>query len=98
MLGAPSYKTLTLRNAYVILSAIMMHWVETHNVLQRKRGVAREGSMKTQETQEKRIVPAARGRRLDLERVKQLAVEHRPALAMLAKNDGPVPQHKDTRG
>ncbi|GEM_PF-6578404 len=50
--------------------------------------------MKTQETQEPRIVPAARGKRLTLKRVKQVVAEHHEALEALAKHDGPVEQPK----
>jgi len=52
--------------------------------------------MKMQDTQEQRIVQPARGKRLNLERVKQLAVEHREALTILAKNDGAVSLQKRT--
>lgn len=65
-------------------------WVETNNVVQRKHGMQGEGSMKVRETPVQRIVPTARGLRLNPEYLKRLKAEHREALEALAENDGPV--------
>jgi hypothetical protein len=48
--------------------------------------------MKAQETREGRIVQTPRGLRLNPEYLKRLATEHREALTLLAKDDGPVEQ------
>ena len=52
--------------------------------------------MKVQETRKEQTLPVAPTRRLNLARVKQLVLEHREGLALLAKNDGPVVEAKGT--
>ncbi len=88
-----STKTLTFYNAYVILQAMLMNWVETNAVVQRKHTVGMEGSMKVQKTQEKQSMPLP-ARRLNLERIRQLAAEQKKGLDLLAKNDGPIVEAK----
>ncbi len=69
----------------------MKHWVETHNVVQRKHG----GNMTTQETQQERLVQTPRGVQLNPEYLRRLAAEHHEALTILSENDGPVAEAKN---
>ncbi len=71
-------------------------WVETNNVVQHKRGIQKESRTEGQEMREPRVVPTARGRRLDPAYLKRLMAQHREALEALAENDGPVLQAQDT--